>query len=140
MMKNSYYHAFEVGFNWWMVLAMVGILVLAYAGWNNPYRSHRTGKIKKHFVDRFYIFLSAVFTVAFTILLCVESRDGILQFFDNGLMWNESPFWSLLEASAAIPFIGIVFGFILYYAGKIAEGLKKNQLRSMRQREIASFR
>lgn len=103
---NRYYHSFAIGFNWWMIIAPVmmilaAVLVLLVV---------RSGKEMK---NRFFYIVAGVFASIWTVLFIIESHSGVIQMFDNHNDATTSGAWSVLLGFPAMVFVGIIFGVIL---------------------------
>ena len=127
---NAYYHEFSVGFNWWMVAMILFAVIAIVFGIGQTYlkRVVREQKIiwklRYRYNDLLFMLLGVVAAIVITIMLFVESFDGVIQSFDNSLGRYESPVWSLILAPGAIVFVGAVFGCLIDLLAIVASKTK----------------
>ena len=132
----SYYHAFTVGFNVWMIWVPVSIYAMFVMGQNKYrykwYREERKLKIVREYDNRIMYVAMGVATSVLAILLFVESARGIVQYFDNHLVPGDSPVWSYILLIFAILVTCSLYWIMLcfvanYFADRTKERLKKNR-------------
>ena len=111
--KNAYYHNFTIGFNWWMVVAVVLVGLAIFVG-IKMYKAIDGRRIRKVFNDKLFVLISAVSGVVMMLMLFIESWDGILQYLLNSLRFNESPALAVICAVMAIFFASFFFALIIY--------------------------
>ena len=137
-MKNPFYHAFTPGFNWWYVVAILGIIVVALVGWNKYYiyAEHAYRKdLFRRYNNKFIGLVSTFFTIVVMIMVCIESADGIVQFLNNGLEVNESPAWSVIVAPFVLIGVAGLYWTVLEYVGLwMAKRKKVALMRRLKQR------
>ena len=139
-MNNSLYHEFSIGFNWWMVVLAVALVVMVVVGLSQVVLSKNL-KLRWRFNNRLIIFISSIFSIIFTVLLFVESSAGIIQVLDNNLAANDSPAWSILLMPGAIIVAGGICFALLYFVGETAafyrEGFLRHKVREIIKNERA---
>ncbi|MCL1840105.1 hypothetical protein FWF89_03915 [Candidatus Saccharibacteria bacterium] len=115
---SPYYHAFVPGWNWWYLFAPLSILATVLLAWGIP--TLRGGRIRRtRLAINALLFMTIASAVGFSVLLFVESSNGIVQVFDNQLVGYESPVWSLIFAGVAVVALGAIhFGVNLFFTGK----------------------
>lgn len=126
-MANSYYHAFVPGFNWWYLVAPVLIIASFLLGRRQYYLSHNL-RLMRRFGAGMFTVVSAVSGVIFGAMLFAESMDGIVQWFDNGLAYNDSPVWSLIFAAFGVVVLVVIYAFVVYAVGYLAGEYKRDAL------------
>ena len=117
MNNNEYYHAFQVGFNWWMIVMAIAIAVMIFLG--KEQYEERGSRIRRIYGEKLLSIVAAVWAVVWTVMVAIESISGVIQLFDNSLA-GDSPVYSVLFAPIAIGMAGLLFWLILLYIGKIA--------------------
>ena len=133
-MNNYYYHAFTPGFNWWMIFALLTVVVMAVLGW----RSASLQRIKKgknkgkyRIVPRVslnvFLFLGSVFTIVFVVMVLVESIHGIVQLLDN-LSVESLPVWSIILVVCVIIIAVIIYVCLLCFAYTVSYDIKADLL------------
>ncbi|MBO7132342.1 hypothetical protein J6V85_03770 [Candidatus Saccharibacteria bacterium] len=124
---NAYYHEFAVGFNWWMVIGAMMVVSMVLLG---VYRYYLNSEVRviRRFEDKLISIIAAFEAAIFGFLLFVESRDGIIQYFDNGLTEFDSPIWSIILMPFVIIFAAIFFFVILFGVCKIASWARKGYI------------
>ena len=126
----SYYHAFTIGFNFWMVLIPVSILFSAIIGWKNVY--FKKGKVRRRCNNRLYGLIAVVASIANGILLLVESLAGAIQRIDNmfSIAKDTSFGYSSIIAFFGIIVVTFIVGVVCFYAAIAAEKAhRRNQLK-----------
>ena len=113
---------FTHSFNWWMVILLVGMLVVACVG-SKQYRLTSCG-VRRSFKDRFLIVVSSIFALPAWGLFIIESNRGVLQFFDNNRGMYETSSTSAMAAFFTLCFAGIIFLFALVGVGKVVSWVK----------------
>lgn len=131
---NPYYHEFSVGFNWWMVVGAIMVIVAIIAGVMQSYLTAGL-KIKRRYNERLFALISTFGAIVFGIMLFFESGDGILQWLDNHLSLHESGALSLFFFGPALVGVAIFFFSILYGVANFASWTKEGFLCAKR-REI----
>lgn len=119
---NAYYHEFAVGFNFWMIFAVVAVVLMAMLG-TKQYRRLRR-QVVQQFPEKKLMVVAAVLAILFGLMLTIESSAGIIQHLDNGLASNESPLMSVLGLPLVVFFAAVTAGAIFFLVGYIA-GLAK---------------
>lgn len=116
---NAYYHEFQVGFNCWMVIAPLLVVVAIVVGFAQTYlkKVPKGYKLRFRYNENMFLFVAVLSAVIFGVLLFLESSDGIVQYFDNHLGQYESPVWSLFLAPFAMLFASALFGVVVFFAG-----------------------
>ena len=117
-MKNEFYHAFTIGFNWYMLVGVVMLLGAIIIGSKRP--KNCGGRIKLQFGKAYLTTYAAVCAMLWGVLFVVESHRGVLQFFDNTAAPNDHPLYAMLLAGCAYVLVPTMFGFILYVTECIA--------------------
>lgn len=132
---NKYYHDFSIGFNWWMVLLVVSVVVMIIVGRSQYELRRRDGKLRifKMFSSKRYYLIVSLLTVAFTVLFLKESWRGVIQMFDNSLSYTDSPVYSLLLLVVILPFGMGFYAYFLSMVGKFAATMKLDKLREKRR-------
>ena len=108
---SRYYHAFKIGFNWWMVFIPAAFVLVGVMGWFSAYLD-RHGRVKSLSNDSL-MFLSVLIGLGLPVLLFRESIAGIIQLFDNMLSGSDSAMWSIFFALFALPAIYVSFFLLL---------------------------
>lgn len=126
-MANSYYHAFVPGFNWWYLVAPVLIIASFLLGRRRYYLA-RNLRLMSRFGKRLFLVVAVVSGVIFGTMLVVESMDGIVQWFDNHLAYDDSPVWSLIFAAFGVVVVAAVFAGVVYLVGRLASEHKRDTL------------
>ena len=103
-----FYHQFSVGFNWWMVLAPLFVVLEAVIGWRSF--ALRGGEIRRVRHKKLVDYTSAMFAIVVAALVLIESADGIVQLLDNRTVAGESPIWNV----GAVPFVALFVGFFYW--------------------------
>ncbi len=99
-------------FNWWTVLAPLGLLIALLTGYLSVRRNmchvHTSKTIAPIIVN------AVAAAIAFGVMVCCESFVGAFDFaIRTALVPGESEFWAALLAAGAIGFAAIVYG-VLY--------------------------
>lgn len=128
---SRYYHDFYIGFNIWMAVAPLFIMFAAFVGLKTV-NNKNWEKVMNYF--------SKPAAALFGILLFVESRDGIIQYFDNGLSEGESGVISLFLLIPAIVGASILFLLALEGAYLLAYNLAGNALDTVKKKEKKQIR
>lgn len=115
---NAYYHEFTPNpmghLYFWFILA--AIVVMAVLGWAQFKR--RGNGAERQFQDKGLATVSGLMSVVLSVMFVTESQAGIIQWFDNGLVGNESPALSvLLGVSLAGVFAALILWAGLYLVG-----------------------
>ena len=140
----SYFHSFTPGFNWVYVVAPLVLAVLAWLG----FRFGASIKMqRKLFINRVYgaaqynvcvanekgvlrvnacsdsldKIIGTVAGLAVCYMLLTECSLGLIQWFDNSLGPNDSPFWGLFMGMAAIVFATMAYATLaaaVFHAAK----------------------
>ena len=138
-MRNPFDHAFTPGFNWWYVMAVLGIIAIALVGWNKYYvhiECVYRRRLAKHYNDKFISFVSTLITIIIMVMVYKESVSGIIQFLDNGLAADESPVYSVLGAPFVMLGLGGLYWVLLnsigLYMAKKRKALLKRRLNGSR--------
>ena len=127
---NNLYHDFSVTFNSWFVIAPLFILLAGLIGTGRFCFDHEVMKIKRR-GRKFTIFskLSAMLMAIVVLVMIIrESFAGILQFFMNHLLIDESPVWALVLAIACLPVILIAYYYLMLVALKVGSYIKYGYL------------
>ena len=128
---NSYYHAFQIGFNFYYIWAVISVLISVGIGLCQF--QVKRGRIRKLFSNKVFILFSALTSLVFAILFVKESTRGMIQFLDNGLTASESPMWSIFVLPVIIIIVVIAFGAIIYYVGRFTACYKLAVLKDKRR-------
>ena len=130
-MKNPFYHYFTPGFNWWYVIAVLGLVLVALVGYCKyyVYTEYSYRRLMKRYNDRFIDFASTVITIVLTIMVYRESFRGIVQFLDNGLAVDENPAWSVLLAPFMMLSIVGMYWTVLSFTGRFVSRKRKASLK-----------
>jgi len=135
-MRNSYYHAFEVGFNWWFVLGPLMLIAVALLAFFR-YKYNDSLRIVNRYSG--WLVLAAPFIVCpiFTWLLFKESLDGAMQKAYN-LMTSSVEWAGFLEVGVivAILAVGVAYGFLAFYLAAIVQGKRVDAMRKKRDRIV----
>ena len=137
---NSYYHEFQIGFNWWFVVAPLLAVVMVAIGLSIFHMDERTLKIRRSYNDRLFVVLATLFAVVVMVLIFAESSDGIVQWFDNGLGKNESPVWSIVMMPFPVICLSGLYWMLLIVLGKLGAYIKCGYLHEKRQEILAEER
>ena len=117
-MRNEFYHAFRVGFNWWMVAAGVLVILAAIIGARRPV--NQGGRLRHRFRKEAFNVYAFIAASGWGVMFAVESHRGVLQFFDNAAARDDSPFYALIGAGCALLVVPFLFGLILYQIERLA--------------------
>ena len=117
-MRNEFYHAFLVGFNWWMVAGMTLFILAIVLGTKRPVLSD--GKVKNRFRAELLSLYAAVAAILWGMLFVLESHRGILQFFDNIAARDDHPLYAMLAAGCAFIVVPGLFGLVLYATTRVS--------------------
>lgn len=133
---SEYYHEFEVGFNWWMVTAPLFAVAMIALGMSLYHMKERDGRliIYRNLNDNILYVAGIVFAVVIGVQLIVESGNGIIQYFDNGLGRYESPVWSVVGLAMAVPCVVLLYGVLIIGLGKVGTWIKRGILEEERTR------
>ena len=135
---HNYYHDFQVGFNWWYILAPAMLLGMIMVGYLNVKRYQKFSNGKKvwlidrrRFTDYVYIFFGAISTFAFAAMFIDESMLGCIQVLDNIGVSKEDGAWSPLMAfGLVLPCICFLYAVLTYYAASFGEHIRAAVLAS----------
>ena len=131
---SDYYHEFTVGFNWWMITMPLFAIAMVALGASLYRMKERNGRliICKNWSDAVLYIASTLFALIAMIMLVIESGNGIVQYFDNGLGRYESPVGSLIEMAIAIQCVTFLYWGLLIAVGQIGKWARLGYLNERR--------
>ena len=136
-MGNEFYHEFTIGFNAWMVLAPV-MLVLAAVLATQQFRLTRQRlKVQRIFSNGVLNSTVLICGVIFATTFALESWRGVLQWCDNSLA-GDSGFYSLILTPICIGVVSALYGALVYVTAKTAAWISVN--RAVEKRKIEKKR
>lgn len=133
-MKNSLYHEFTIGFNFWYIAVVIFIGLMIWFG--TVIFAIKKGRIIRCYRDTLLKVAAIVFAFITAAMVMIESSHGIIQTFDNCLGYNESGFYSIICTIITIVGIGFFTEFLYYSIGKIASWAKCGYLIETRRRHL----
>lgn len=121
-----YYYGTEITFNYWMVVAPVGLALVILLGLKQY--DWWQGNIVRVFENIWYERFAVVVSIVILIMLMVESGDGIIQYLDNRMAASGYSAAYAWQSVLAMPFVAMIpasiYGAMLYFVGRLA-GLAK---------------
>ena len=123
-----YYHEITPGFNWWYITGPLMLIMMFYLGTKRF--SIKKGHLRRMAKERTYKLASIICGIIFMVQLSLESANGIVQIYDNGLRGNDSPALSVSFAMGTIViatmFYTVAADEISVKGGKVAKKQLKN--------------
>lgn len=131
---NSFYHAFEIGFNYWFLLLPLEVILMIAFGASNVKLNKRTNKIMRRdkkgiITSTFAIFMDIILMIA----VIKESSSGIIQVMDNHLGPEDSPVWSLVMFVFCMCVFAVLMYYVFFIAAVFGERVKLAILRKIRR-------
>lgn len=131
---NSFYHSFQIGFNYWYLLLPLEVILMIGFGASNVRLDKRTNKIlrrdKKGTITNFF---AIVMDIILIIAVLLESTAGIIQTIDNHLGPNDDPMWSLVMfVFGMLAFVMIAY-YVFFGAAVFGRQVKLTILRKIRR-------
>ena len=105
------YHGVLVGLNYWPTIIKIAMVAIVIAGFLQYYKNGGN-QVKRRYNERMFIFISAIFSVAFTVAFFIECAEGIIKYFDMHLAMSDSEAWPVI----LMPFVVMSAGFFLCVA------------------------
>ena len=126
---NTYYHNFEIGFNYWYLALPMMMLVMGLVG-SFRYQLMADGKIRKK-GRGFTILIKAAamaLSVFMVFFMMAESAMGLLQLFANALGKEEDIAWAIFSATFALMVLLVAIYLIFLCCAKIGQWAKLGYL------------
>lgn len=125
----DYYHELSVSFNWWFLLAPLLVLAVFLFGTTKYKLSTSKRHIRKRQDDGWMLkAVVAIADVSLHILILIESGAGSMQLVANILGSSSNIAWMPAIMAAGYICSFVLYGSILYVAGKKGELSKKARL------------
>ena len=141
---NKYFHEFTPGFNWVYIIAPAMLVLVAWLGYRFGARVKMVHRVRVDHMrgqmlygasvadergnlyinmvsDSFDKIIGTVAGLAVCYMLLTECSLGLIQWFDNSLGPNDSPFWGLFMGMAAIVFATMAYATLaaaVFHAAK----------------------
>ena len=116
------------GFKFWEIEIAVMVLTMILVGIKQYHLSDGVKRIKRRFNERFFKFLSLIFTAIFVILFMNESSDILIRYGYSCLTASDSEFYVIPIAAVAGMTIASIFYAASYFIGTIAGYAKRGYL------------
>ncbi len=113
--------------NNWPKVMMIAVLTMIIIG-QNQYVMTSSQRIRRRYNERFIMLFSIVFSAISSIMILVESGNGIIQMFDDTLAVTDSPAWSVILTPWVVMFVGMIFCVMLYSIGTACGWMQRGRL------------
>lgn len=118
-----------LSFNFWEVVFPIQAVVMILVGIARFHLDEKTGDPIQRYDERVVDILSVLMGLIFGILLTIESRRGIVQYFIDTLPPDSSLDWSPFLTAVAIIAISVIDWIIMNLVGWTASRVKEDKVR-----------